>query len=112
MPKGKKNQKKTIFTKLYYRKNKLGWGLTKKDVKQVGDLMDEHEDDGGVSPTGFGEERESVGVIEELIAKRPIHGGGRRNCESEYIECGHQVNVLELLWFPHSMHYFTVIKHR
>lgn len=38
--------------------------------------MDEHEDDGGVAPPRLREEREGVGVVEELIAERPIHGGG------------------------------------
>lgn len=38
--------------------------------------MNEHENDGGVSPTGLWEEREGVGMVEELVAKRPVDGGG------------------------------------
>lgn len=73
----------------------------------MADLVDEHEDDGGVSPAGFGEEGEGVGVVEKLVAKRPVHGGCRREGEGEHIQCSKQVYVLELLWFPHRMHDFT-----
>ena len=71
--------------------------------------MYEHEDYGSIAPSSLGEEGEGVGMVEELIAKRPIHSTCRWNGEGEDIECCHQINVLELLWFPHSMHNFTVI---
>nr|GMD01492.1 hypothetical protein GW17_00033112 [Ipomoea batatas] len=45
--------------------------------KWVRYLVDEHEDDRGVSPGGFGEEGEGVGVVEKLVAERPVHGGCR-----------------------------------
>lgn len=41
-------------------------------------LVDEHEDDGGVTPSVSREEGEGVGVIQKLVAESPIHGRGRR----------------------------------
>jgi hypothetical protein len=38
--------------------------------------VDEHQDNGGVTKAGFGEESEGVGMVEELIAKRPINANG------------------------------------
>nr|GLL26928.1 hypothetical protein B296_00022521 [Ipomoea trifida] len=55
--------------------------LLPHEWKWVRYLVDEHEDDGGVSPGGFGEEGEGVGVVEKLVAERPVHGGCRRKAE-------------------------------
>nr|GMC95374.1 hypothetical protein BHM03_00036115 [Ipomoea batatas] len=57
--------------------------LLPHEWKLVSYLVDEHEDDGGVSPGGFGEEGEGVGVVEKLVAERPVHGGCRRKGEAQ-----------------------------
>lgn len=39
-------------------------------------LVNEHQNDGGGTPSVVGKEGESVGVSEELIAESPVDGGG------------------------------------
>lgn len=51
----------------------------------MGDLVNEHKDNCGVTEAGFREEREGVGVVEKLVAERPVDGGSRRNRERKYI---------------------------
>lgn len=38
--------------------------------------MNEHENDGSITPPGFGKEGEGVGVVEKLVAEGPVDGGG------------------------------------
>lgn len=72
--------------------------------------MDEHQDNGGVAEPGLREEREGVGVVEELVAEGPVDGGGRRNGQREDVERGDQIYVLKLLGLPHCMHDLPVQK--
>lgn len=69
--------------------------------------MNEHEDNSSIAPTGLGKEGEGIGVIQELIPKGPVNSGSRWKSQSENIEGGYQVDVLEFLWLPHRMHNFT-----
>jgi len=68
--------------------------------------MNEHEDNSSITEGSLWEKRESIGVIKEFITKSPVDSSSRWKCESEDIECGQQINVLEFLGFPHGMHYF------
>lgn len=38
-------------------------------------LMNEHEDNGSVTPRVLGHERERVGVVEECVSEGPVNGG-------------------------------------
>jgi len=37
--------------------------------------MNEHENDGGGTPSADGKKREGVGVSKELVAESPVDGG-------------------------------------
>lgn len=47
------------------------------------DLVNEHEDNGGITETVLGEEGECIGMVEKLVSEGPVHGGGRRQGEGE-----------------------------
>ncbi|RWW03701.1 hypothetical protein GW17_00033112 [Ensete ventricosum] len=68
------------------------------------ELVDQHQDDGGVPPPRLGQQREGVGVRQKLVAEGPVGGGRRRQRQGEHVHRGQQVDVLELLRFPHRVH--------
>jgi hypothetical protein len=72
------------------------------------DLVNEHQNDGGITPSVPGKEREGIGMREELVAKGPVHSSSRWKSKSEYIEGGQQIYILEFLRLPHCMHDFPV----
>ena len=68
------------------------------------ELVDQHQDDGGVPPPRLGQQREGVGVRQKLVAEGPVGGGRRWQRQGEHVHRGHQVDVLELLRLPHGVH--------
>lgn len=72
------------------------------------DLVNEHQNNCGVTPSIPRKERKGVGMVEELVTKGPVHSSSRRKSKGEYIECGQQIYVLEFLRLPHCMHDFPV----
>ena len=68
------------------------------------ELVDEHEDHGGVAEAGAREEGEGVGVVQERVAEGPVHGGGRRQRQRQHVQRRQQVDRLELLGTPHRVH--------
>lgn len=70
--------------------------------------MNEHQDNSSITEPSLREEREGIGVVEELIPERPVHRAGRWEGQGEHIQRGYQVDVLEFLWLPHCMHYLPI----
>lgn len=52
-------------------------------------LMNEHEDDSSIAPTGLWEEGEGIWMIQELITKSPVHSRSRWKCQCKDIESGY-----------------------
>lgn len=50
------------------------------------ELVDEHEDDGGVPPPGPWQQREGVGVRQQLVPEGPVHGSRRRQRQREHVQ--------------------------
>ena len=75
------------------------------------ELVDEHEDHRRVAPPGLGEQREGVGVRQQRVAERPVHGRRRRQRQREHVQRRHQVDVLELARLPHRVHDLPVCMH-
>ncbi|URD82061.1 C-terminal domain phosphatase-like [Musa troglodytarum] len=55
------------------------------------ELVDQHQDDGGVPPPRLGQQREGVGVRQKLVAEGPVGGGRRRQRQGEHVHRGQQV---------------------
>lgn len=66
--------------------------------------MDEHKNNGSITPSSLGKERESIGVVEKLVAECPVYGGGGRQRQRKHVQCGHQIDIFELLRLPHGVH--------
>jgi len=68
------------------------------------ELVDEHEHDGGVAEGRPREQRQRVGVRQQLVPERPVHARRRRQRQRQHVQRRHQVDRLELLRPPHRVH--------
>jgi hypothetical protein len=68
------------------------------------ELVDEHEHHGGVAEGRPREQRQRVGVRQQLVAERPVGGGGGREGQRQHVQRRQQVDGLELLRTPHRVH--------
>lgn len=67
-------------------------------------LMDEHEEDGDISSRRFGQQLKCICVVQQRISEGPVDGHGRRDGQREDVECGKQVDILELHGSIHGVH--------
>jgi hypothetical protein len=68
------------------------------------ELVDQHQHHRRVAPRRPRQQREGVGVRQQLVAERPVHGRRRRKRQREHVQRRQQVDVLELARLPHRVH--------
>jgi len=68
------------------------------------ELVDQHQHHRRVAPRRPRQQREGVGVRQQLVAERPVHGRRRRQRQREHVHRRQQVDVLEPARLPHRVH--------